>query len=164
MFIVESYPVAVCLCVITMICWGSWSNTQKFVSPHWRFELYCWDFVNGMVLAAVLFAFTLGNFGSHGRSFIADIQQSESEHLLSAMLGGIIFNAANILFMASVSFAGISVAFSVGAGLSLILGVIVNFSHSTVGNIFLLLLGVALIVVAILLNASAYRKTFAGST
>ena len=29
MFVVESYPLAVVFCVITMLCWGSWANTQK---------------------------------------------------------------------------------------------------------------------------------------
>ncbi len=32
MFIVESYAVAIIMCFITMICWGSWANTTKLVS------------------------------------------------------------------------------------------------------------------------------------
>ena len=164
MFVIESYLIAVFFCFVTMLCWGSWSNTQKLVSTNWRFELYCWDFVNGIVLAALIFALTLGSYGDHGRSFIEDIQQSDNNSIWSAILGGIIFNAANILFMAAISFAGMSVAFSVGAGLSLVLGVIVNFLDSPVGNIMLLFPGVALIVIAILLNARAYRKMAAGAT
>ncbi|MCF0074968.1 GRP family sugar transporter [Dyadobacter sp. CY261] len=164
MFVIESYPVAVFFCVVTMLCWGSWSNTQKLVSPKWRFELYCWDFVNGIVLAAFILAFTLGSFGDHGRRFISDIQQADNESICGAIVAGIIFNSANILFMAAISLAGMSVAFSVGAGLSLVLGVIVNFLNSPVGNIFLLVPGVALIVVAILLNARAFGKMSARST
>jgi len=163
MFVIESYFIAVFFCIVTMLCWGSWSNTQKLVSTNWRFELYCWDFVNGIVLAALIFALTLGSYGDHGRSFIEDIQQSDSKSIWSAILGGIIFNAANILFMAAISFAGMSVAFSVGAGLSLVLGVIVNFLDSPVGNMTLLFPGVTLIVIAILLNARAYRKMAAGA-
>lgn len=163
MFIIENYLIAVFFCIVTMLCWGSWSNTQKLVSTNWRFELYCWDFVNGIVLAALIFALTLGSYGDHGRSFVQDIQQSDSKSIWSAILGGIIFNAANILFMAAISFAGMSVAFSVGAGLSLVLGVIVNFLDSPVGNMMLLFPGVALIVIAILLNARAYRKMAVGA-
>ncbi|MDR6806864.1 glucose uptake protein [Dyadobacter sp. BE34] len=164
MFVIESYLIAVFFCIVTMLCWGSWSNTQKLVSTNWRFELYCWDFVNGIVLAALIFALTLGSYGDHGRSFIEDIRQSDSNSIWSAILGGVLFNAANILFTAAISFAGMSVAFSVGAGLSLVLGVIVNFLDSPVGNIMLLFPGVALIVIAILLNAHAYRKMAAGAT
>lgn len=163
MFIIESYPTAVLFCVVTMLCWGSWSNTQKLVNTNWRFELFCWDFVNGILLAALILAFTLGSFGEQGRSFLVDIQQSDSKSILSAISGGVIFNAANLLFMAAISIAGISVAFSVGAGLSLVLGVVVNYLDSPVGDTILLFPGVALIIVAISLNARAYTKMPGGA-
>ena len=37
MYIVESYSIAVILTVITMLCWGSWANTQKLAAKTWRF-------------------------------------------------------------------------------------------------------------------------------
>ena len=50
MFIVNSYALAVLFCFITMMCWGSWGNTQKLASKSWRYELFYWDYVIGMVL------------------------------------------------------------------------------------------------------------------
>ena len=100
MIIVESYAVAVCLCFITMLCWGSWANTQKLASKEWRFQLYYWDYSLGVLLLALVLAFTLGSFGSAGRGFLPDLDQAESGALLSAFIGGVVFNLANILLVA----------------------------------------------------------------
>ena len=158
MFIIETYPIAVFFCIITMLCWGSWANTQKLAAANWRFELFYWDYVLGILLLSLLFAFTLGSIGSEGRSFMADVQQADSASIRSAIWGGILFNAANILLGAAIAIAGMSVAFPVGIGLALVVGVIVNYLDAPVGNALMLFGGVGLIAVAILLNASAYRK------
>ena len=97
MFIIETYTTAVLFSAITMICWGSWANTQKLASSSWRFELFYWDYVIGIVILSLIFAFTLGSSGEQGRSFIADLQQADFSSLSSAFFGGIVFNAANIL-------------------------------------------------------------------
>ncbi len=158
MFIIETYPIAVFFCIITMLCWGSWANTQKLAAANWRFELFYWDYVLGILLLSLLFAFTLGSIGSEGRSFMADVQQADTASIRSAIWGGILFNAANILLGAAIAIAGMSVAFPVGIGLALVVGVIVNYLDAPVGNALMLFGGVGLIAVAILLNASAYRK------
>lgn len=158
MYIVEDYPTAVLYCFITMISWGSSSNTQKLITPTWRTELYSWDYVFGILLTSLILALTIGSYGPAGRSFLTDIQQADTESIGSALLGGAIFNVANILFMAAVSIAGISVAFSLGSGLALVVGVVVNYLDVPVGNAYVLFSGVALIVLAILLNTLAYRR------
>lgn len=158
MFIVHDYSLAVFLCVITMICWGSWANTQKLSSATWRFELFYWDYVFGIVLFSLLLSLTAGSIGKEGRSFIMDLQQAEGEYLFSAFIGGVIFNAANILLVAAIAIAGMSVAFPVGIGLALVIGVIVNYIRVPVGNVFLLFGGVVFILIAIVLNSAAYRK------
>lgn len=157
MFIVNNYGTAVFLCVITMLCWGSWGNTQKLASKNWRFELFYWDYVIGMVLLSLLSALTLGSVGAGGRSFLEDLKQVDSSNLISALIGGVVFNAGNILLSASIAIAGMAVAFPVGVGIALVLGVIINYIAVQDGNALYLFLGVALIVVAIVLNALAYR-------
>lgn len=163
MFIIETYPIAVFFCIITMLCWGSWANTQKLAASTWRFELFYWDYVIGIVLLSGLFALTMGSMGEAGRSFIPDLQQADSQNIGSAILGGVLFNAANILLVAAIAIAGMSVAFPVGIGLALVIGVIVNYLDAPVGDSTTLFGGVALIVVAILLNAIAYRKLASGT-
>lgn len=146
-----------------MLCWGSWANTQKLASKTWRFELFYWDYVFGILLMALLFAFSLGSNGIGGRSFIDDISQADKNSIYSAIIGGVIFNAANILLVAAIAIAGMSVAFPVGIGLALVIGVIVNYIDNPVGNRLFLFGGVLLIVIAILLNAKAYRKMQSGN-
>jgi len=158
MFIVQNYPLAVVFCIITMLCWGSWANTQKLAGKTWRFELFYWDYVIGILLFSFLSALTLGSFGNDGRSFFADLQQAESSNIMSALLGGFIFNAANILFSAAIAIAGMAVAFPIAIGLALVLGVIVNYAGSQKGDPVFLFIGVGLVAIAIIINAIAYRK------
>ncbi|MFT3995637.1 MAG: GRP family sugar transporter [Dysgonomonas sp.] len=158
MFIVNSYFIAVVLCVVTMICWGSWGNTQKLAGKSWRYELFYWDYTIGILAFSLIMAFTLGSFGEAGRSFIPDLKQADGIILLCALIGGIIFNASNILLSASVSMAGLAVAFPLGVGLALVLGVFINYFGSPKGDPVTLFIGVALIVVAIILNGIAASK------
>lgn len=158
MFVLESYAVAVVFCVITMLCWGSWANTQKLAGKTWRFELFYWDYVLGVLLMGLIFAFTLGSAGDQGRGFLEDLGQADLGNIGSALLGGVIFNAANILLVAAIAIAGMSVAFPVGIGLALVLGVVVNYVFDPVGNPLVLFIGVALITAAIILDAMAYRR------
>jgi len=158
MFIVSSYWLAVVFTVITMLCWGSWANTQKLAARNWRFELFYWDYVIGVLALALIFAFTLGSTGEEGRSFLVDIQQAEMANIGSALLGGVVFNAANILLVAAIALAGMSVAFPVGIGIALIMGVIVNYIGAPQGNATLLFAGVGFVAAAILIDAIAYGK------
>ncbi len=162
MFIIGSYSVAVLFCVITMLCWGSWANTQKLASERWRFELFYWDYVIGIVLFALLFGLTAGSAGAVGRGMLTDLAQADAGNLGSAFLGGVLFNAANILLVASIAIAGMSVAFPTGIGLALVIGVVVNYLDRPEGNAALLFGGTLLVAVAILLNAWAYKKAATG--
>jgi glucose uptake protein len=158
MFILDNYGLAVAFCLVTMICWGSWANTQKLTDTSWRFELFYWDYVLGILVLAVLFAFTLGSSGIQGRSFLDDLAQADGAHIQSALIGGAVFNIANILLIAAISIAGMSVAFPVGIGIALILGVIDNYTDNPIGNATVLFGGVGLVALAIVLNAAAYKR------
>lgn len=164
MFIVENYSLAIVLCVITMLCWGSWANTTKLTSKTWRFELLYWDYGFGILLTTLLLAFTLGSNGNEGRSFLEDIKQADTENFVSAFIGGVIFNLANILLVAAIGIAGMSVAFPVGIGIALVLGVIVNYIGNPQGNPLWIFSGVAFIALAITLNARAYQRLQSGAT
>src|SRR3978361_2314766 len=159
MFIVHTYPVAVLFCVVTMLCWGSWANTQKLAGKTLRFELFYWDYVIGILLFSLIVAFTLGSVGSEGRGFLPDLKQADTSNIVSAFVGGIVFNAANILFSAAIAIAGMAVAFPVGIGLALILGVLINYFAAQKGDPVFLFIGVAFITLAIILNAMAYLRS-----
>lgn len=158
MFIVDSYLLAVMFCFITMMCWGSWANTQKLATKSWPFQLYYWDYTLGTVLLALVLGLTMGSMGSEGRSFLVDIAQADWDALGSAFLGGIVFNLANILLVIAIDIAGMAVAFPVGIGLALIIGVVVNYIATPLGDPGWLFFGVALVTVAIILDALAYNR------
>jgi glucose uptake protein len=162
MFVVESYSIAVFMCFITMLCWGSWANTQKLASRKWPFQLFYWDYAIGVFLLSLLFAFSIGSAGSAGRGFLADLSQATGAALWSAFLGGIIFNLSNILLVAAIDIAGMAVAFPIGVGLALAIGVITTYMTKPEGNPKILFLGVVGVVIAILVDALAYKRLSAG--
>ena len=160
MFIVGSYTLAVVFCFITMLCWGSWGNTQKLAAKSWRFELFYWDYVIGMVLFSLLLAFTAGSIGTEGRPFLQDLGQANWASIGWVILGAVVFNASNILLSASTSIAGLAVAFPLGVGIALVMGVLNNLLlHPVAGqNTVLLWIGVALVVLAVVFNGIASGK------
>ena len=158
MFVVHSYPLAVVFCVLTMLCWGSWAVTRKLARPEWRFELFYWDYTLGVLLVTLAFGLTLGSSGAEGRAFFPDLAQASAASIVAALVGGAIFNLANILLVAAIDVAGMAVAFPIGIGLALIIGVIMNYLAAPVGNAALLSAGVCLVTLAIILDALAYRR------
>ena len=164
MLIIESYTTAVILLIITMLCWGSWANTQKLATQKWPFQLFYWDYTLGIVLLALIFGVAIGSSGDLGRSFFDDLQQASGSALRSAFIGGVIFNIANLLLVAAIDIAGMAVAFPVGIGLALVLGVVVNYVAVPVGNPWMLFAGVLLVTVAIVLDAMAYRQKEQGKS
>ncbi len=153
----ESYLAALCLTILTMICWGSWANTLK-LCPGFRFQLFYWDYVIGMAVGAIFWGLTAGSMGHAGTPFLADLKHTATGPMLYAMAGGAIFNVANLLLVAAIDVAGMAVAFPVGIGLALVIGAISNYVIKPVGNPLLLFGGVALVVVAIVLDAAAYQQ------
>jgi glucose uptake protein len=158
MYIVNSYAVAVIFTVITMLCWGSWANTQKIAAKNWRFELFYWDYVLGIFLFSILLGFTLGSTGEKGMGFIESIKQATAWSIFGPVIGGVIFNLANILIVAAIAIAGMSLAFPLGVGLAMVLGVLINYIAVPKGDAVLLFTGVIIVSLAIFLDALAYRR------
>ncbi len=152
----EVYSIALLFMIISMLCWGSWANTMK-LCPGYRFQLYYWDYVIGLIVAAVLWGSTLGSFGSTGRSFYSDVTDVGVRPILLAVTGGVIFNIANLLLVAAIDIAGLAVAFPIAIGLALVVGAIGSYVISPAGNPLLLFGGIALVAAAIMLDAVAYR-------
>ncbi len=156
MLVPETYLAALCLMILTMLCWGSWANTLK-LCPGFRFQLFYWDYAIGMAVGAIFWGITAGSVGDTGLRFLADIRQTAAGPMIYAMIGGAIFNVANLLLVAAIDVAGLAVAFPVGIGLALVIGAISNYVIKPEGNPLLLFGGVVLVVVAIVLDAAAYR-------
>lgn len=157
MFTPHSYLIALLLMLLSMLCWGSWANTQK-IDAGWRFELFYIDYTLGLLLASVLFGVTLGRTDpASADSFFANLHTVSTRSLVEALAGGAIFSIGNLLLVAAISVAGMAVAFPVGAGLGLVIGAVLNYIVSPTGNPWLIFGGIGLVSVAIVLDALAYR-------
>jgi glucose uptake protein len=157
MYAPHTYPVALAMMLLSMLCWGSWANTQK-IDEKWRFELYYWDYIWGLVVCALLFGLTLGRTNPTAPvSFFHSLDSASVRSLAEAFAGGMIFNLGNLLLVAAISIAGMAVAFPLGAGLALVIGAVLNYAVSPKGDPLLLFGGILLVCAAIAANAMAYR-------
>ncbi|WP_058186883.1 GRP family sugar transporter [Terracidiphilus gabretensis] len=159
----ESYAITLVFMLLSMFCWGSWANTFK-LCPGYRFQLFYWDYIIGLIVAAVAWGFTLGSFGSSGAPFLHDLASTSNHAMLLAAAGGAVFNVANLLLVAAIEIAGLAVAFPVGIGLALVVGAISNYVLAPKGNPFLLFGGIALVVAAIIFDALAYSQREIGKS
>ena len=159
MYTVHSSGIAVLFCILTMIGWGSWANTQKLAGKErWPFELFYWDYSIGVALAGLLFFLTLGMFGSGGMSSFANLASASAKSIWQAVAAGALFNLANILLVAAIDAAGMAVAFPVGIGLALVIGTAASYIQTPKGNTIYLTVGVCLIIVAMFVSAVAHRR------
>lgn len=163
MFTVNTSGMAILFCVLTMLGWGSWANTQKLAGKEkWPFELFYWDYAAGVLLTGFLFCITLGAFGSAGMPAFANLQTASSSAEWRAIGSGALFNLANILLVAAIDAAGMAVAFPVGIGLALIIGTAASYVQTPKGNLTLIATGVCLILIAMIISALAHRRVTKG--
>jgi glucose uptake protein len=157
MLLPETYQAALFLMILSMLCWGSWANTLK-LCPGYRFQLFYWDYTFGLLLATLVWGLTAGSLGHSGSTFLEAVAHTPLTAILYAAAGGVVFNVANLLLVAAIDVAGLAVAFPVGIGLALVIGAVSSYVISPAGNPLLLFGGVAMVTIAIILDAAAYRK------
>jgi glucose uptake protein len=158
MFVPQIYAIALAMMITSMLCWGSWANTQK-AAKNWRFELFYWDYVWGILIVAVILGLTMGRTDAASPdSFFNNLAFADGRNIVYALAGGIIFNVGNLLLVAAMETAGLAVAFPIGIGLALVIGAVLNYLVTPKGNPLLLFGGIALVCLAIIFDALAYRS------
>lgn len=155
MFTPSSLTIALLMMITSAICWGSWANTYKGVK-NYRFELFYWDYAVGIFVMSLILAFTMGSSGHDSSSFLANVHTADWSNILSTMVGGAVFNLANLLLVAAIDMAGLAVAFPVSIGIALVVGVVLSYALQPKGNAALLAVGVACAVIAVVLDGKAY--------
>lgn len=155
MFTPHSLGIALVMMITTAICWGSWANTFKGVK-NYRFELFYWDYAVGIFLISVVLAFTMGSTSNDASSFLNNVRAADGANIASVLIGGAVFNLANLLLVAAIDMAGLAIAFPVSIGIALVVGVITAYLQQPKGNAALLAVGVACAVIAVVLDGKAY--------
>jgi glucose uptake protein len=155
MFTPSSLGIAMLMMITSAVCWGSWANTYKGVKGY-RFELFYWDYAFGIFLVSFILALTMGSTGHDSSSFLSNVHASDMSNIVNALIGGALFNLANLLLVAAIDMAGLAVAFPISIGIALVVGTVLSYALQPRGNALYLALGVGCAFVAVLLDGQAY--------
>src|SRR5438477_11902651 len=155
MFTPSTFSVALLMMFTSAICWGSWANTYKGVK-NYRFELFYWDYAIGIFLMSLVLALTMGSTGHDASSFLNNVHTADTSNILWTMVGGAIFNLANLLLVAAIDMAGLAVALPVSIGIALVVGTLLSYILQPKGNLLLLAFGVACALIAVIFDGKAF--------
>src|SRR6266852_4405172 len=155
MFTPHSLSIALLMMITSAICWGSWANTFKGVK-NYRFELFYWDYALGIFLITLVLGHTMGSTGHDASSLMNNIHAAHTSNVVWTMIGGAIFNLANLLIMAGIDMAGLEIAFPVSIGIALVVGVVSSYILQPKGHAGMLADGVLCAVIAVVLDGKAY--------
>ena len=155
MFTPETFGIALVMMITAAVCWGSWANTFKGVK-NYRFELFYWDYAIGIFLISLILAFTMGSSGHDSSSFVNNLQSADKSNIVSTLIGGAIFNLANLLLVAAIDMAGLAIAFPISIGIALVVGVVLSYSLEQKGSPLFLGIGVVCALIAVILDGKAY--------
>jgi len=155
MYTPQTFTVALLMMITSAICWGSWANTYKGVK-NYRFELFYWDYAIGIFLMALILGHTMGSTGHDASSLVNNIHAADTSNVIYALIGGAIFNLANLLLVAAIDMAGLAVAFPISIGIALVVGTVLSYALQPKGNALLLGLGVICALIAVILDGKAY--------
>jgi glucose uptake protein len=163
MFVPESFAMAMLMMITSTVCWGSWANTYKLTKGY-RFELFYWDYAIGIFLISLVYALTMGSLGEGPGSFMQNVREADGSNIVSALIGGFIFNIANLLLVAGIEMAGLAVAFPLSIGIALVVGVVLSYALQPKGDAVMLGIGVALAILAVFLDGKAYGSLPSGGS
>jgi glucose uptake protein len=155
MFTPHTLGIALFMMITSAICWGSWANTYKGVK-NYRFELFYWDYAVGIFLISLILALTMGSTGQDANSFLNNVHSADTKNIISTMVGGAIFNLANLLLVAAIDMAGLAVAFPVAIGIALVVGTVSSYVLQPKGSIVLIAAGVVCAIIAVIMDGKAY--------
>jgi len=163
MYTPESLTTALLMMITSAICWGSWANTYKGVK-NYRFELFYWDYAVGIFLISLIFALTMGSSGHNASSFLNNVHTADTSNIVWTMVGGAIFNLANLLLVAAIDMAGLAVALPVSIGIALVVGTLLSYILQPKGNIIFLAAGVVCALIAVTFDGKAFGSLAGGRT
>ena len=155
MFTPSSLTIALLMMITSAVCWGSWANTYKGVKGY-RFELFYWDYALGIFLISLVLALTMGSTSHDSSSFLNNVHAADTSNIANALIGGALFNLANLLLVAAIDMAGLAVAFPISIGIALVVGTVLSYALQSRGNAVFLMLGVACAFIAVLFDGKAY--------
>jgi len=145
------------LAIVSLLCLGSWANSLKLAGK-WRFEYFYYDFVFGILLCAGVAALALGSGRPQELTFQDNLLLTSKRDMAWALGSGVVLNLGMLLLLASMTIAGMSVAFPLTLGVALVIGAIWDFANATQANTPLTFIGVALLAGAVVVSVVTYMR------
>lgn len=143
--------------LLGLLCWGSWANAFK-LGGKLRFELFYYDFALGVLVAAGICAYTAGSMGFDGFTVMDDLLNASKHQILSGVAAGALLNFGNMLLMAAVAVAGMTLAFPVAFAVAMVIGGALTYLLSPAGSPSFLVLGGSVLLAAAMLDTLAHRR------
>jgi len=156
MILPQTNSMVLILMVLSLLLLGSWVSLFK-AAGKWRFELFYFDFAFGLLVAALICAFTFGDLGYDGFSFIDDLQHAGKRQWFFCFVAGVLFNLGNMLLLSAVSISGIFVAFPISLGIAVVFSAALGVLVTSGSNPTLVMLGCVLVFTAVVVSAISYR-------
>jgi glucose uptake protein len=152
-----TYLASLLLLCLTLICWGTWANTQKALAKQkWRFELFYFDFMIGAVLTMVVAAYTVGSLNSQELTFQDNLLITGYRKMAFSIAAGMAFSLGNFLLVAAVALAGMAVGFPLAFATAAVGGVIFTYVTDPKTNPMLTFGGAVFFLVSMVLTAFAH--------
>ncbi len=153
----QTYLTVLMVMIAGTLLLGLWASVYR-LGGNWRFEIFYLDFALGAFLAAVICAFTLGDLGFDGFSILDDLSHARKRQLFCGVLLGVVFNLGNLFMVSAMSVGGMSLAFPVTLGLTILTGMVVAPMFRQTASPLWLALGCAAIALAIMCSVLAYQR------
>eukprot|EP00747_Dinoflagellata_sp_TGD_P181550 gnl/TRDRNA2_/TRDRNA2_35424_c0_seq1.p1 gnl/TRDRNA2_/TRDRNA2_35424_c0~~gnl/TRDRNA2_/TRDRNA2_35424_c0_seq1.p1 ORF type:complete len:374 (+),score=44.20 gnl/TRDRNA2_/TRDRNA2_35424_c0_seq1:75-1196(+) len=159
MLVPTSSSASLAVALLSMCCWGSWSNALKWSDGLIRFEIFYMNFSLSLLVTSLFAGLTLGMVRGSGkqgsRLYSDDWHLNDPDRYLFAFAAGFVFNVANLCLCKGITMLGLSLAFPICIGTALVLGTLVTYAVQPSGHFGLLLLGVIVAFIAVCTAALA---------
>jgi glucose uptake protein len=156
MILPSTYVSGLIVLILALVCLGSWINTLR-AAGKLRFELYSYDFALGVLVAALIAAFTLGSLNSKELTFADNFSLTGYRKMAWGMGAAAVFGLGNLFLLASTVTSRVSVAFPVSFGLALLINTVWDYFLSNGEGAVLIFGGLTLILVAMIVAGVSYR-------
>ncbi|KAK1416013.1 hypothetical protein QVD17_31801 [Tagetes erecta] len=163
MYVVDNKGGAIACMLLALLFLGTWPAILTLLERRGRLPQHTYlDYTITNLLAAVIIAFTFGEFGHSDDempNFIEQLSQNNWPSVLFAMAGGVVLSLANLSTQYAWAFVGLSVTNVICSSTNVVIGTTVNyFLDDKINRAEILFPGVACFLIAACLGSLVHAS------
>ncbi|XP_060215127.1 ureide permease 1-like isoform X2 [Lycium barbarum] len=163
MYMVESKGGAIACMLLSLLLLGTWPALLTLLERRGRLPQHTYlDYTITNLLAAVIIAFTFGQFGSstpERPDFLTQLSQDNWPSVLFAMGGGMVLSLGNLSTQYAWAFVGLSVTEVVSASITVVIGTTLNYYlDDKINKAEILFSGVGCFLIAVCLGSAVHSS------